>query len=207
MQGSEQGEPGPGDERTLQLDLRAIIPAAVLAILVLTIIFVNLRGRKDVQVETQALGPTPTYGPTFTPGPSPTIAPEQATATVEAGVGGSERDQQRQLDLAAIADALEAYHADLGAYPNSNNNVQTLCVFAGIDAGCVLTDFLNPIPQDPLGDPVNNGYFYQSGGRTFALYALRESDVLPECTNLPQHLAGYDSMLCLRGPVTPQETP
>lgn len=207
MQGSEQGEPGPGDERTLQLDLRAIIPAAVLAILVLTILFVNLNGRKNVQVVTQTLGPTPTYGPTFTPGPSPTIAPEQATATVEASVGGSDRDQQRQLDLAEIADALEAYHADLGAYPNSNNNVQTLCVFADIDAGCALTGFLTPIPQDPLGDPVNNGYFYQSDGGTFAVYALRESDLLPDCTNRPQHLAGYDSLLCLRGPVTPQETP
>jgi predicted ATPase len=46
-----------------------------------------------------------------------------------------------------------------------------------------------------------------AGRAALAQYALRESDVLPECTGLPQHLSSYDSMLCLRGPVAPQETP
>ncbi|MEX2158710.1 MAG: type II secretion system protein GspG [Dehalococcoidia bacterium] len=213
MQPSQPGEPGSGDERTFQLDLRAIIPVAVLAIVVLTIIFLNLHGREGVEVVTQPAGPSPTLGPTPTPGPSPTpgplptIDPAQQTATAELAAGGSGRDQQRQLDLAAVSDALEAYRVENGDYPSTNNNVQTLCVFAEDDAGCALIDFLDPIPLDPRGEPVNNGYFYQSDGQAFALYALRESDVLPECTNVPQHLSAYDSLLCLRGPVTPQETP
>jgi hypothetical protein len=213
MQASPPGEPGSGDERPFQLDLRAIIPAAVLAIVVLTIILININGREGVDLVTQPTGPTPTLGPTPTAGPSPTpsppptLSPQQATATAELAAGGSERDQQRQLDLADVAEALEAYRAEDDAYPSTNNNVQTLCVFADDDNGCALIDFLDPIPLDPLGDPVNNGYFYQSDGQAFALFALRESDVLPECTDVPQHLSGYDSLICLRGPVTPQETP
>lgn len=190
------------NEPTVQFDLRAVLPVAVLAIVVLTIILVEICGREGVKLVTGSptAGPTGTVGPTFTPGPSPTESPAQATATVVASVGGSDRDQVRQQDLAEIQQALEAYRADKGEYPNTHNNIQTLCVYEGDDIGCALKDFLDPLPQEPLGDPSLNGYFYQSDGERYVLYAIRESDVLPECDEHPEHLAAFDSILCLRGP-------
>jgi hypothetical protein len=195
---------GP-EGRTVQIDLRAVLPVAVLALVVLTIIFVEICGREDVKLTTESPtpgGPTATVGPTFTPGPTPTVGPEQETATAEVAAGGEDRDQQRQLDLADIQDALEAYFEDEDEYPNTNGNIQTVCVFEQ-DIGCALTDVIDPIPSDPLGEPAENGYFYQSDGETYVLYAIRESELLPECDEHPEHLAGFDSIMCLRGPAAP----
>ena len=188
--------------RTVQVDLRVLLPIAVLGVVVLAIIVTELCGREDVQPLTQVppTGPTSTVGPTFTAGPSPTTGPEQATATQAASVGGEDRDQVRQQDLAEVQAALEAYHDDRGNYPDSNNNIQTLCVFQEVDIGCALSEFLDPLPQDPLGDPAGNGYFFQSDGERYALYAIRESGLLPPCDEHPVHLAQFESVICLRGP-------
>ena len=188
--------------RTVQLDLRVVLPVAVLAVVVLTIILVEICGREDVKLvsESPTAGPTGTVGPTFTPGPSPTAGPEQATATVQSAEGGEDRDQVRQQHLAEVQQALEDYRAEEGEYPTTNNNIQTLCVYEGDDAGCALKDFLDPLPQEPLGDPSINGYFYQSDGERYVLYAIREADAVPECEDHPAHLERFDSVMCVSEP-------
>ena len=190
---------------SVRVDLRAVIPAAALVVVVLVIIFVELCGREDVEplvgVPTVVPGETATLGPTFTPGPSPTAGPEEPTATEEAPSGGKEeRDNVRMEDLAALQTALEQYREEKGAYPSTDGNVQTLCAFLDADAGCDLEEVLSPLPQDPLGDPARNGYWYVATGRRYTIYAQRESDRFPECDEHPDHLKNFDSLLCVQGP-------
>lgn len=132
-----------------------------------------------------------------TPGPSttPTIRP---TVTAEAGI--DERDVIRVQDLAAIRDALEEYREANGSYPDSGGAIQSLCVFPDLDIGCALRDVLDPLPQDPLGEPAINGYWYVSTGSEYIVYARRESGLVPECAEHPDHLGAIDSLLCVQGP-------
>src|SRR5581483_6022865 len=37
-----------------------------------------------------------------------------------------------------------------------------------------------PLPQDPLGDPISNGYWYQSDGQSAKVYASLEEDIAAE---------------------------
>ncbi len=194
----------------VRLDLRAVLAIAALAVVVLVIIFVELCGREDVEDlfarSTPVSLPTATIGPTFTPGPSPTIGPSptpgpaQATAAQEAAAGAEGRDTTRVTDLAAIQEALEQYREEHGNYPDTSGNIQTLCAFVDFDAGCALDEVISPVPQDPLGDPVTNGYFYSSAGTEYILYAARESELFSECSEHPDHLGQLDSLLCVEGP-------
>jgi hypothetical protein len=186
---------------TTRVELRAILPAAVLGLVVLAIIFVQLCGREHVQ----PLGDvTPlaqaTLAPTFTPGPSPTAGLAEATATQAAQVGGDVRDQTREQDLAAIQQALEQYRGNHNGYPDTKGAIQSLCVFKSFDQGCKLEDLLSPLPIDPLGDPATNGYWYESDGTTYTLFAQREAKLLPECSEHPQHLKDFKSVMCVRSP-------
>ena len=187
-----------------RVDLRTVLPIAALGVVVLVIIFVELCGREDpadlfVQSTPERLE-TATTGPTFTPGPSPTPGPAEATAARDATTGTESRDTARVNDLAAIQAALEEFAEDSGSYPSTGGNIQTLCGFVEFDAGCELRAVLDPLPQDPLGDPVNNGYFYRSDGSQYTLYAIRESELFPECREHPDHLGELDSLLCAQGP-------
>lgn len=189
---------------TIRIDLRVVLPAAALGLVVLVIIFVELCGREEVGPLGQSTpfvqGPTATLGPTFTPGPSPTAGPAQATATQESQVAGADRDEIRMSDLAAIGRALEEYRQEHDAYPDNEGGIQSLCVFPEFDVGCELNEVLDPLPVDPLGDPANNGYWYQSDGDSFVLFAQRESELFPACDEHPQHLREFRSVLCVRGP-------
>lgn len=191
--------------RTVQLDLRVVLPIAGLVIVIFVIIFLELCGRSDTNLPDIVAGPTATLGPTFTPGPSPTVgpsptlSPDEATATVMAASGDEVRDASRQEDLAALQTALEQYRDEHGEYPDSDGNIQTLCAFAEADVGCALQEFLDPLPIGPLGDPVQS-YWYASFGDAYTIYAQRESDTLPECDEHPAHLRDYDSLLCVRSP-------
>lgn len=129
--------------------------------------------------------------------PPPTVAPTPAEPPGRAG----DRDEVRQRDLAAVAQALEQYRAEHGSYPSTGGGIQSLCVFPELDVGCELREFLDPIPTDPLGDPVDQtGYWYASDGRRFTVYAQGESDRFPACPEHPAHLAEFETLLCVTGP-------
>jgi len=186
---------------TIRVDLRTALPIAVLGLVVLVIIFVQLCGRERVQPlgEVTPLAQA-TLAPTFTPGPSATAGPVEATATVAAEVGGAERDQIRLRDLRAIQQALELYRLDHDQYPDTKGGIQSFCVFKEFDQGCELEAVLSPLPSDPLGDPAENGYWYESEGTFYMLYAQRESDAVPECGGHPDHLKDFKSVICVRSP-------
>lgn len=95
----------------------------------------------------------------------------------------AERDRQRRNDLESIRQALEQYYDDKGSYPNTGGQMQTLCGYVKLDAGCALRDFLDPIPNDPVGEPLVNGYWYASDGQRFGLFALQETTIDPAATN------------------------
>jgi hypothetical protein len=190
---------------TLRIDLRAILPALVLAVVVLVIIFVELCGREDVKPLARSdQGPPPTLGPTFTPGPQPTPGADETAvpgeATASPGGDAAGRDAQRVLDLAAVEQALADFREENGDYPDTEGSIQSLCVFTDFDKGCDLQDVLDPLPQDPLGDPAANGYWYASDGDSFVVYAQRETDSVPECDEHPDHLQDFDSLLCVESP-------
>jgi hypothetical protein len=193
-------------ERTIRLDPRTAIPIAGVAIVVFVIIFLELCGREDVEPLAQA-GPTATLGPTPTEGPTATIDPNAPTET-PAGAGSAQRDTQRLQDLEAIQQALEQYFDQNGEYPSTGGAIQTLCAFEEFDEGCALKEALDPLPQEPLGNPGDNGYWYRSDGNSYTVFAQREADdVVAECEEHPDHLEAFDSVMCLSGPSGTGATP
>ncbi|MCH9003303.1 MAG: type II secretion system protein GspG [Planctomycetes bacterium] len=123
------------------------------------------------------------------PGAVPT--PVQDPLTTE-----RDRDVIRVQDLTALQGALQEYMDDQGSYPNTGGVLETLCEASDLDAGCELERTLNPLPEDPLGDPGANGYWYISDGETYTLYAQRESQVFLACLHHPETLATFDSLFC-----------
>ena len=190
---------------TVRIDPRAALPVAVFALVVFIIIFVQLCGTEDVK----PLGNgTPlaevTRGPTFTPGPGATAAPGRTalpTPTAVPQVGGDVRDAARIQDLTTIQQkGLAPYKAKNGKYPDTGGGIQTLCNYTEFDKGCALKDVFPGLPNDPLGDPAQNGYWYKSDGNTYTLYARRDSNVVPECAEHPQHLNNVKSVMCVSSP-------
>ena len=185
---------------SVRLDLRTALPILAVAAIVLSVIVIEFCGRTDVKpLVLVPPGDTATPGETFTPGPSPTPGPPTETPTLGPPSGDDGRDALRVQNLEQIQVALEQYRQDNGQYPSTSNNIQSLCAFDPQDAGCALREVLDPLPQDPLGNPVENGYFYTSDGETYTLYALREGDQAPECGDHPQHLKDLDSLICISG--------
>jgi len=107
-------------------------------------------------------------------------------------------DRQRMADLQSIQPRLATYLVEYGVYPDTKTQVQSLCVYPE-DVGCVLyaTDGQN-IPRDATG----TGYYYQSDGQRYILYAERDGDEMPLCLEEPEHFSGIgiDSVLCVIGP-------
>jgi hypothetical protein len=96
----------------------------------------------------------------------------QTTAPVEG------RNELRLQDLAALREALDTYaRANNGAFVSSNGNLQTLCTYQDLDAGCALSQHLNPLPADPVGR--NFGYYYLSDGKSYVVGARWEGDQAP----------------------------
>ncbi len=139
--------------------------------------------------------PTP-YAPPPTKRPTP-------GPTAVLGVVAAERDQTRLIDLATIAAALEQYRQKEGEYPSTSGNTQTLCAFKDVDAGCKLGEVLNPIPEDPLGDTVQNGYWYWSDGKSFVIIAGMDEPSNATPTKCEQGFARQTkktNLCCLTGP-------
>jgi hypothetical protein len=167
-----------------------VLPISVLAGAVLALSLAIALEPDDNLPAQLAAAFEPTAEPTVTPTPTP-------------DPGALIRDERRRLDLFAVKLALEAYYRDHGAFPYSSPGVQTLCVYEDADAGCKLRPYLDPIPVDVLGDPVNNGYWYESDGLTYTLYAAMETNVGIDESSCPsprpERLAKAFALLCIPG--------
>jgi len=139
--------------------------------------------------------------------PTPYVPPPTATATAEPtvvpGSVAATRDETRLGDLMRIVVALEQYHKENGEYPSTGGNIQTLCTYQEVDAGCKLKDILNPIPADPLGEAAKNGYWYSSDGKTYSLIAGMESPANATPEKCEERFAQHTkkaNMYCVTGP-------
>jgi hypothetical protein len=149
-------------------------------------------------VEAEPVSPTPFVPPaTETPTPGPTAVPE---------VVAQMRDQTRISDLYSMATALEQYRQDNGEYPSTGGNIQSACNYVDIDALCKLKDYIDPIPSDPAGPSVLNGYWYTSDGKSFTLVAGVDSptDATPaKCEERFTAHTKKDYLFCLTSEPTP----
>jgi hypothetical protein len=135
-----------------------------------------------------ALG-TPVRGtlvpPTPTPvGFAPTPVPRPTVPGTVAGTPAT-RDAVRRNSLLIALDGFQKLKDKNGKYPTTGGNIQTLCAFKDLDAGCKLKDVIpGGAPADPLGDPIQDGFWYQSDGTYVKLYASLEEDI-PEDQKCP----------------------
>jgi hypothetical protein len=130
-----------------------------------------------------------------TPGPRPT--PEGVTGTP------GERDVQRRSDLLILVWALEQYAGENGSFPPTGGNLQTLCAFEDVDAGCQLSAVLDTdVPVDPIGAPHENGYWYQSDGSSATIYVSFEEEVQADrlCESPDPGLRQKSNLICVRLP-------
>lgn len=189
--------PGDGSATTEDMTWRErlsdpwyVLPISVLAGAVLALSLAIALEPDDNLSAQLAAAFEPTTEPTVTPTPTP-------------DPGALIRDERRRLDLFAVKLALEAYYRDHGAFPYSTPGVQTLCVYEDADAGCKLRPYLDPIPVDVLGDPLNNGYWYESDGLTYTLYAAMETNVGIDESSCPsprpERLQKAFALLCIPG--------
>jgi hypothetical protein len=130
-----------------------------------------------------------------TPRPRPTFT-GNLVGTAE------ERDEERRNDLLQILGALNAYRERNGEYINTSDNIQTLCAFKDVDAGCGLASFMGgEVPVDPSGEPTRNGYWYQSNGETLRIYAAVEGDI-PDDERCDTNYVDFEDrvMICVTAP-------
>ncbi|MCH7698108.1 MAG: glycosyltransferase family 39 protein [Chloroflexi bacterium] len=112
----------------------------------------------------------------------------------------ADRDEIRRLHLEQIKQALESYAQETGAYPDTNGQLQSLCAYRDLDAGCSLTTVLPELPRDPLGSI--GSYRFSSDGTSFLLVAIQESTE-GEQIDCPEHIAraaNGEGLYCIQVP-------
>jgi hypothetical protein len=141
----------------------------------------------------------PTLAPIETP--TPVIA---ATPTVSNEADALARDAQRLQDLASLEAALAKYRDRFGEYPDTNANIQTMCAYKELDKGCDLKKVLDKDEQgilaDPLGEPLANGYWYASDGKSYTIWMRREGPGNPGdpiCPEVIPHLKDKAPLFCI----------
>jgi 4-amino-4-deoxy-L-arabinose transferase-like glycosyltransferase len=110
-------------------------------------------------------------------------------------------DARRRSDLRGIAEALDGYRQEHGAYPSTNGNVQTACAYPTLDRLCVLEGRTGDAKLvDPRGHATELGYWYMSDGSSFTLFATLEKPPTQaeRCTPVPESLRQKPNVLCLR---------
>jgi hypothetical protein len=141
----------------------------------------------------------------------PTLAPVEtptpvgaATPTPSSEADALARDAQRLEDLAMLPEALTEYKDRFDEYPDSNGQVQTLCAYKELDRGCDLKKVLDEeeehILEDPLGEPLANGYWYMSDGKSYTIWTLREGPANPGdpvCAEVVPHLKDKGALFCI----------
>lgn len=162
-------------------------------------------------------GPPPALGSSIqvTPGTRlvivPTLAPIEtptpvmvATSTPSSEADALARDAQRLQDLALLQAALAKYRDRFDEYPDTDGNIQTMCAYKDLDKGCdlkkVLDDEEEDILEDPLGEPLVNGYWYASDVESYTIWMLREGPGEsgdPVCPEVIPHLKEKGSLFCV----------
>jgi len=191
-----------------RLNWAVAAPVGLLVLALAAILWLDLAtgGEAEPDPFLGAIG-TPVRGtfvaPTSTPvGAQPTA---RARPTVPADVSGEplDRDALRRGDLVRLLVAANAYREEFGEYPSTGGNLQTLCVYKADDKGCQLAEtYEGPLPEDPAGDPIKNGYWYESTGDTVKIYAALELEI-PDAERCPTDnvdLRVKASLICIEGP-------
>jgi hypothetical protein len=133
--------------------------------------------------------------------PSATPEPPQEGEETYTTPGAAERDQQRRNELLTITAALLEYHEETGAFPDTGGSVQTACAYLELDKLCVIRDKVGPDTLvDPRGDVHAYGYWYQSDGKSFTVYASFEAPPPPDetCDHPHPAMAGKPYLVCPR---------
>lgn len=185
-----------------------VLPVAGIIAALLVILWLDIRhgGEAEPAAPLGAIG-TPMRGtfvpPTATPlGGGATPRPRPTFAGVLPGTA-LDRDGTRRGDLIRLLEAANAYKDANGEYISTDGNIQTLCAFKDIDKGCGYSETLGrDVPADPAGEPVQNGYWYQSDGQSLVLYAALELEIPEEerCRTENVDLRTKPSLICLRFP-------
>ena len=90
--------------------------------------------------------------------------------------GAAERDARRSADLDGIAEALLDRRRRGQQLPASGGTITVACVSGELGPLCPLKDQIGAESfEDPRGSPLRFGYWYESDGTHFSLYASFES--------------------------------
>lgn len=182
----------------------------LVAIVVLAILVLDLTTGGDTEppaplgesVETAPRTRVP-FIPTLAPlgAPTPGIV---ATGTPSTKADALARDAQRLRELALLQTALAEYRDRSDEYPNNDSQIQTMCAYEHLDKGCDLKEVLDKEDEhvlvDPLGDPLLNGYWYVSDGRTYTIWMRREGPANPAdpvCPESDPHLKDKGALFCV----------
>ena len=115
--------------------------------------------------------------------------------------GAEERDAQRRRDLLDIATVLAAYESRTGLLPTTEGRADIGCAYTGLGQLC---QFLGELDAetftDPRGRALRYGYWYESDGDSFTIYASLESPLTPEeaCRTTDAFLALEPNLFCIR---------
>lgn len=190
--------------------VQLVLLAGVVAVIVLVIFLVDLATGGDTEAPA-SLG----SGIDVTPGTRvvvvPTLAPVEtsaapmvATPTASTEADALIRDALRLQDLEALHAALAEYRERFGEYPDNEGSIQTMCAYKELDKGCDLKEVLDEdeedILEDPLGEPLANGYWYASDGDSYTIWMLREGPGEsgdPVCPEVIPHLRDKGSLFCI----------
>lgn len=133
--------------------------------------------------------------------PMPTSEASEKDEEVPVPSSAAERDQERRAELMVITSALIEYQKETGSFPSTSGNLQGACSYPGMDQLCMFSEKLGlDTLVDPRGDAHQFGYFYESNGNSFTLYATFETEPLPQeaCASAPTGLASRPNLVCVR---------
>lgn len=129
-----------------------------------------------------AVTPPPTPEPAPQPPPEPPPAPEPPPQLT--------LDDQRVAGINLLANALNNYYVQIGAYPTSSGELLRMNAQSSPCTDLLIGNFLAACPQDPAGEPAFYGY--KSDGVSY--YELTSKLDDPTCSRLGAALLGD---LCL----------
>ena len=115
--------------------------------------------------------------------------------------GAEERDAQRRKDLSDIAAVLFDYESRAGLFPTTGGSAAVGCAYTVLGQLCTFIDQLGPATlEDPRGLPLSYGYWYESDGSSFTIYASFESPLASEevCGTIDAFLALEPNLFCIR---------